>query len=76
MSRFEFIGSLPSDESFEHNLLFNLVEEGGLRDFIECEHSSDRQGFKITIEIERTDGKIDSPGQKAQMPWKDCKRLW
>jgi len=76
MSIFEFIGSLPANECFEHNLLFNLVEEGGLRDLIECEHTPDRQGFKITIQIERTDNKEDQPNQRAQMPWKDCKKLW
>ncbi len=76
MSTFEFIGSLPANERFEHNLLFNLVEEGGLRDFIECGQSPDRQGFKITIQIERTDDKTDPAGDRAQTPWKACKRLW
>ena len=76
MGTFEFIGSLPADQSFEHNLLFKLVQEGGLRDLIECEHSPDRQGFKITIQIERTDDKVNQPDDMAQMPWKTCKRLW
>ena len=76
MAKYEFIGSLPKEESFEHNLLFRLVEEGGLRDLIECTHESDRQGFKIIIQIERTDDKKDCQGQMAQMPWKECKRLW
>ncbi len=76
MGTFEFIGSIPAGETFEHNLLFNLVEEGGLRNFIECEQSPDRQGFKITIQIERTDDKIDAAESMMQMPWKACKRLW
>ncbi len=76
MGTFEFIGSLPADEIFEHNLLFRLVEEGGLRDLIKCEQSPDRQGFKITIQIERTDDKIDRADAIAEMPWRECKRLW
>ena len=76
MSKFEFIGSLPANQCFEHNLLFKLVEDGGLRDLIECKHTSSRQGFKITITIDRTDNKTDMPTQRAQMPWKNATRLW
>ena len=76
MTTYEFVGSLPADFSFEHNLLFRLVEEGGLRDLVECEHTPERQAFKVMITIERTDDKVDEPDQRASMPWKPCKRLW
>ncbi len=63
-----FEGFVPRDYSFYHNLLFSLVEEGGLRSYMEGKHDSDGQGFKITINIERTDDKENLPTAKAQMP--------
>ena len=48
-----FTGAIPKDRAFFQNLLFELVDDGGLRDYMKGWHDKDGQKFKITIIIER-----------------------